>query len=544
MKSLNLLLIYLLSSITTFCFTQNVHLTESNLPIMIIDTDSLSIVDEPKRMAKMGLIYNGVDQRNKIDDDFNEYNGWIGIEGRGSTSQFLFPKIGYGFETRLENGDNNNVSLLGLPEENDFVLHGPYSDKTLMRSALAYKIGEQVMEYAPRTRFIELIINDVYKGVYVLIEKIKRDKNRVNIAKLRTDENEGDDLTGGYIIKHDKRDGATTNGWFSEYSSLRNRDKPSEFLYHYPHTKDITEPQKKYIRSYIDTLENVLKSRDFTDPDRGYRQYLDPATFIDFMWVNEISRNVDGYRLSTFMYKDKDSKDKRLKMGPVWDFNLAFGNANYCNGGNTQGWAWDFNAVCPDDFWIIHFWWERLRQDPAFLEQAKSRWEELRQDKLSDERLLFCIDSMATILHEAQARNFEQWSVLRQHIWPNNFVGGSYANEVDYLKDWLLKRTEWMDKRIADLLNPPYNPVNFESPNVYPNPTTGLVTFDYYARTNQEVLIQIYNAQGQLIQRINDKIVINNENSSSVQLDGISNIYFYSIWFDNELQDSGKILFH
>ena len=93
-----------------------------------------------------------------------------------------------------------------------------------------------------------------------------------------------------------------------------------------------------------------------------------------------MSRNVDGYRLSTFIYKDKDSKDEKLYLGPIWDFNLAFGNADYCDGGETQGWAWDFNKICRGDNWSIPFWWRRLLRDPEYVIQYQNRWAELRQD--------------------------------------------------------------------------------------------------------------------------------------------------------------------
>ncbi|MFK7935857.1 MAG: CotH kinase family protein [Saprospiraceae bacterium] len=526
-------------SLSTILSSQT--LTDSNLPIMVIDTDDQSIPDEPKMMARMGIVNNVEGSRNRIDDEYNEYDGWIGIERRGSTSQIIFPKIGYGFETRLADGSNNNVSLLGMPEENDWVLHGPYSDKTLIRSALAYKLAEQIMPYAPRTRFIELVIDDEYLGVYVLIEKIKRDGDRVDVPRLNADENEGDDLTGGYIIKHDKGSNGQ-NSWDSKFSSLSDRDKKSQFLYHYPKPDDITEAQKDYIQSYVDTLENILKSPDFNDPINGYEKYIDVESFIDFMWVNEISRNVDGYRLSTFMYKDKESsEDGRLHMGPVWDFNLAFGNANYCDGGSRAGWAYNFNQTCPDDFWVIHFWWERLHQDERFRAKAKERWLELRANQWSDERLQFQIDSMTNLLEEAQGRNFIKWNIFNEWIWPNNFVGNNYSSEVRYMTGWLEERLQWLDERIDDYTNPTYDPIGYEIPNVYPNPTTGSITIDYYASVTHPVRITFYNAQGQLVNEFNDVQPRNNENSVQMELPPISGLYFYIISFGEEREQSGKI---
>lgn len=148
--------------------------TSSNLPLLLIDTNGEDIPDEPKIDALLGILDNGPGNLNLLTDPPNAYDGHIGIELRGSSSLY-FAKKGYGMETRDADGDNNNVPLLGLPQENDWVLHGPYSDKSLMRNVLSYHIGSQMDRYSPRTRWCELFINNQYQGVYVLTEKIKRE---------------------------------------------------------------------------------------------------------------------------------------------------------------------------------------------------------------------------------------------------------------------------------------------------------------------------------------------------------------------------------
>ncbi len=179
-------------------------ITSSNLPIIVIKTDSQEIVDESRIKANMGIINNGEGMINHITDPYNDYSGKISIEIRGSTSQ-SFLKKSYGFETQYESGENRNVSLINLPEENDWILYAPYSDKTLIRNILAYRLARELGHYAPRTKLCELIVNGEYRGVYVLIEKIKRDKNRVDISELNPDEISGDDVSGGYILKIDKK---------------------------------------------------------------------------------------------------------------------------------------------------------------------------------------------------------------------------------------------------------------------------------------------------------------------------------------------------
>jgi len=192
-------------------FTNGQTLVESNLPIVTITT-STPILGDVKITADMKIAFDST-STTLVNGPYNVYDGKIGIEFRGSSSLALFPKKGYGLETRDELGENLNISLLGMPAENDWVLHGPYSDKTLMRNALAYSIASDVMAYAPRIRFCELIIDDNYKGIYLLTEKIKRDSCRVNVPKLNPDEIDGDDVTGGYILKFDKFDGEEVDGF-------------------------------------------------------------------------------------------------------------------------------------------------------------------------------------------------------------------------------------------------------------------------------------------------------------------------------------------
>ncbi len=191
---------------------------ESNLPIIVIETmNGQEIPDEPKITAQMGIVDNETGM-NEYPGTYNDYDGKIGIERRGASSQG-YAKVGYGLETRLENGENNNVSLLGMPVENDWVLHGPYSDKSLIRNVLAYQFSREMGQYASRTRLCELFINNTYSGVYVLMEKIKRDTFRLDIGKLEPHEVSGRDVTGGYIFKLDKQNEGE-EFWVSPYPAI------------------------------------------------------------------------------------------------------------------------------------------------------------------------------------------------------------------------------------------------------------------------------------------------------------------------------------
>jgi hypothetical protein len=534
----------------TSWFREPIPAESSNLPIIKIDTYGASIADEPKISAFMGIIDNGPGQRNNLNDPFNDYAGEIAIEIRGSSSQ-SFPKKQYAVELRTASGADTSATVLGLPKEEDWILYAPYSDKSLIRNVLTYKLGNDLGWYAPRTRLVELMINQQYMGVYVLTEKIKRDPARVDISNLNPDENSGDDLTGGYIVKIDKFDGATQGwGWDSPYAPPKKirQDQVIHFQYHYPKEDEITTQQSQYIQNYVTAFENALAGPDWKHTKFGYRNFINVESFIDFAIINELSRNVDGYRLSTFLYKDKDSKDAKLYLGPLWDFNLAFGNADYCNGGSYTGWGWDFNNVCNEDYWLIPFWWKRLLMDPEYVLQFQDRWTMLRQDLLSNETVVNYIDSVATVLDEAQYRNFEKWPILDDYIWPNNYVGGTYANEVQYLKSWIGNRLNWLDSNIAalEVITGIHEPLSaYGNVTIYPNPSDGNFNIRFYTENNEDLLISIYN---QLGQEVIDKRLIS-EGQESIDMIDMSElsrkgIYFLRISDRDQLIHSEKLIIY
>ena len=357
--------------------------------------------------------------------------------------------------------------------------------------------------YANRTRFVELIVNGEYYGVCILGEKIKQGKNRVDIAKLKVTDITGDDLTGGYIVKIDKTTGARSLGWNSAYSSPL---RPHLFQVEYPKTEDLKTEQFNYIKKVVNDFEQRLQSVDFKDPEKGYPKVIDVESLVDYFLVNEITRNVDAYRLSTFFYKDKNSKNPKLVMGPVWDFNLAFGNANYCQGWLHTGWAYRFNDVCPSDpVGGVPFWWQRLLQDENFQTKLKARWNDLRANSLSTEKIMFQLDSSVALLKTGQVRNFEKWTILGRYIWPNQYISKTYLEEITYTKDWLKQRLDWMDN--SALLNSKLLPseallVDIEKPNIYPNPVFEKTKISFGTTRNEQVKGEIFDSFGRKVKTV------------------------------------------
>ncbi len=479
--------------------------TSSNLPLVVINTNGQTIKDDPKVMVDMGIIWNGPGKRNALSDPKNNYNGKVGIEIRGSSSQYFFPKKSYGFETKSNDFADIDVSLLDLPEENDWVLYAPYTDKTMIRDVLTYTLDASLGHWSPRCRYVELFLNGNYEGVYVLMEKIKRNVNRVDIAKLTTEDISGADLSGGYIIKIDKLTGGGGDGWSSNYMNIVGK---TYYQYDYPKSKEITIEQKTYIQSWVRNMENTLFQESFTG-NENYHAYLNDSSFIDFMIINEFAKNVDGYRLSSYLYKDKN---KPINCGPIWDFNLTFGNADYYNGWTTSGFQYDANLY--SDGSQNPFWWKKLLRDPSYVTKLKKRWAWIRKHELSNQRISFVTDSLVSLLAEAQVRNYQRWPILGVKVWPNYYVGSSYVSEINWMKNWLTSRLAFLDQQWPYDFTGAENEFVFQSISIFPNPFNDRLTVQLAPGINGEGIAEIVSLGGVLLRKSN--IVIQN---GQVQLD-------------------------
>lgn len=468
----------LLFCLTYFPIYSQVNLTSSNLPIFVINTNGKVIVDEPKITVQLGIIYNGEGVRNNITDAFNHYNGNIEIEIRGSSSQ-LYPKKSYAVQTVDLLGNSLDTSLLGLPKENDWIFYGPYSDKTLIRDILAYKLFTDMGHYASRSKLFELVINGEYKGVYVLLEKIKRDKQRVDIAKLNPIDIQGDELTGGYIIKIDKVDGAETNGWYSNFPPYSGAWQKILYQYHYPDQDEITLEQKNYIQNKVYEFESLMYSSSFNEPFGGYYDLIGLDSFADVFLITELARNVYGYRLSAFLHKDKDSNGGKIKCGPIWDYNFAFGNADYYSAWSTSG--WHLYTEFKDDPFQIPFWWKKLMMDKIFTNRIARKWADFRSTCLSNEKIFRTIDSLSVLLDESQRRNFSKWNILGTYVYANYFIGNTYQSEINYLKSWITYRLNWLDSIIPkDFSYVNWKDNNTTSINIAANSVADFFISDFY----------------------------------------------------------------
>lgn len=492
------------------------QLTESNLPLIYINTEGRTILNEPKIKADIKIIYDENGGLNKPSDKAH-YEGMIGIELRGSSSQG-FPKKPYGFETWQSEGVSLDTSLLGYPKDNDWILFASYNEKSLLHNVLTMNLAQKMGQYASRTKYVELFVNNEYQGVYVLMEKIKRGNGRVDISKLEPTEESGRDLTGGYIIKIDKDTGSRIGSWNSNISNRSDFFKPSTFFYEYP--KDITPTQKTYIRNYVHEFENALAGPNYRDPLAGYRKYIDTQSFVVATMLNEVSKNVDGYRISTYLYKEKDREDTpgRLHLGPVWDYDISYGNGDYCEGWKPEGFAYHFNKVCPQDFYQVPFWWTKFFEDPYFVSEFRASYDFQRTSGiLKQENLFSLIDSLANVIRVPQERNFKRWPILGTYVWPSpQPIPSTWQGEIDELKAWLSKRLIWLDQNFPKEYTILSTVDTQRTIQVYPNPFVEVIHLEINAAEKETAAIKLWSITGQ---RLFEKYFDLNVGYNAVKID-------------------------
>ncbi len=417
----------------------------THLPLISIDTrgqEVPGVTMEDKRLITTDVkIFDSETQNNHLTDT-PTLTLQANIRYRGNSSRY-FDKLSYLFRTVDENGEDLDVSLLGMPEEESWVLNGPFLDKTLIRNYMCMNISAEVMGYAPRVRFFELYFNGEYQGVYLLMEHVNRDSNRVPISKY----NEDDPFTS-YILRLDRGDEPVNAlNPFSEYAMRRFPDTLTnryDFNIEYP-PKDLLTPEiVRYIEEDLSQIEKAIYSFDYDDDVYGYSNLLDVDSFVDYFILNEFFQNSDAMLYSTYFYKDLRST---LSVGPVWDWNNACDNymeeIHDGTGFRMTG-------------WYMYF---MLLRDEDFVEQIIARYRFLRQNVLSEEYLLNYIDSTVAYLGDAVDRNYEVWGYSfdpdqlteGQYLEPKSRNPSNYEEAIQQLKNFLIARGNWLDQYIENL---------------------------------------------------------------------------------------------
>ncbi len=370
----------------------------TGLPIISITTENGEEISSKEDYVKGFVTIDG----GKL---FNDGSGDMKIKGRGHSTWYVHPKKPYQLKF------DESSEMLGMPEDRKWIFLAEHSDKTLMRNTLAFEMGYiSNLEWTPQCRYSEVFINDEYNGTYNITQKVEASENRVNLGE---------------------------NGFLCEIDTPDHLEEDDVYFNSTRFTIQIKEPEissgsseYNYIKNHIIEFENVLYSSNFKDPQNGYRKYIDVETFVDWYLINEIAKNVDSRDYSSMYFFHIPGQ--KIKMGPLWDFDLGFGNVDYAD------------SQYPEGFWVKdHQWFSRLFQDPAFVDQVKTRFNFF---KSNEEYFVQLIDEKAEYLKFAQEENDLKWDVFGNYIWPNPVVYETHEEEVNYLKNWFITRMNWLDE--------------------------------------------------------------------------------------------------
>jgi len=411
------------SGVTTNDFTEPVNITVENS-----DGDTKSYIIDVTKFTGLPIIYLQTDSFLPIDskDDYILGDTWVDggrgfndfeespmkIRGRGN-STWEFPKKP--FQMKLD----DKGEFLGMPNDKKWLFLAEYADKTMLRNKIAYEMGYiSNLDWTPQARFAEVFINGEYNGTYNVTQKVEESDNRVALGDT------------GYLLELDQLERLDFDDVYFESTAtdkfIVNIKEPS---------LEYDSEEYSYIVNLIGNFESALFGANFTSESNGYRQFIDIDSFVDWFLISEITKNVDSMFFSSIYLNV--IPEERIKMGPLWDFDLAFGNVDYADSRYPEGWWVKYNP-----------WYERLFQDPYFVAKVKERFEYFNnnQDLIIDK-----IDTYSAQLKWAQEENDNKWQTMGVFVWPNPVVFDTYQEEVDSMKSWYSARMSWLESAIDGL---------------------------------------------------------------------------------------------
>lgn len=368
------------------------------------------------------------------------------VRVRGNSS-VAFDKSNYRIKLTQE-GDplsSNDMSLLGMGASSDWALHGPFLDKTLIRNYMWMNISAEVMGYAPNVRFCELIIDGEYKGLYVMMETIEVEEERVKLTPYEA----GDPVMSYMVHIEPKAELAKSIENFSFYAKKLEPDRQVEI--DYPGEKYLTESVKEYIKTDFSEIEKAIYSGKAGSDSDFYLDFLDEDSFVDYYIIQEFVGNNDMFQASTYLYKDVRGK---LTIGPVWDYNNVLDN--YTNVMPAEGFLLSQNGF-----------YSQLMKSERFVNKVISRYRELRKGVLSEEHLKSYIAETEAWLGSAVDRNYEVWGYTWD--WKNipmyerrrpdagseatfdDVNPSSYEEATEQMTDYMVSRGRWLDEHIESL---------------------------------------------------------------------------------------------
>ena len=335
------------------------------------------------------------------------------IRGRGNSTWFIHPEKP--FQMKL----SDKSAFLGMPEDKKWLFLAEYSDKTMLRNTIAFELGYMSnLDWTPAGEFAEVYLNGEYNGTYNITQKVEESDNRVALGDT------------GYLLELDQLDRIDPDDVYFQ-STVTER-----FIINIKEPDlDYGSEEFRYIENLIAEFEEALFGANFQDENIGYKNHINLESFIDWYLISEITKNVDSRWFSSIYLNVMPGE--KIKMGPLWDFDLAFGNTDYADTQYYQGWWIRFNP-----------WYERLFEDLAFTQMVKDRFIYFKNN---EDLIIQKIDMYAEKLKWAQAENDQKWQTIGKYVWPNPVIYDTYQEEVDHLKNWYLARMQWLEEAFNDL---------------------------------------------------------------------------------------------
>ena len=379
----------------------------TGLPVIYLNTDGSVQIDSKEDYVEGDVSLDGRRDFASLSDLSMK------IRGRGNSTWFVHPKKP--FQMKL----SDKSAFLGMPEDKKWLFLAEYSDKTMLRNTIAFELGYMSnLDWTPAGEFAEVFLNGEYNGTYNITQKVEESDNRVVLGDT------------GYLLELDQLDRIDPDDVYFE-STFTNR-----FIINIKEPSlEYDSDEYTYIKNLVAEFESALFDINFKDENTGYKKYIDLESFIDWYLISEITKNVDS-RWYSSIYLNVIPGEK-IKMGPLWDFDLAFGNTDYADTQFYEGWWVRFNP-----------WYERLFQDPYFTQMVKNRFIFFKNN---EDLIIEKIDAYAEKLKWAQAENNDKWETLGRYVWPNPVVYDTYQEEVEHLKNWYQERMDWLDEAFNEL---------------------------------------------------------------------------------------------
>lgn len=389
---------------------------DSKLPVVAISTDAKKPIKSKEDYRKCDAYtfdtFEELVRKSRQEKKDGQKKTKAKIRGRGNSTWTTFDTSKRSYLLKFE----EPREMFGLPSARKWILQGNITDKTSLRNAYAYKLGRETFTnagWAPDTRFIHLVVNEKHLGLYLLMEKAEIAPNRLPLNPDPSDES--------FLAEVNSRLNRAWNFRSDAGVAFSIREKENAKQEYYRNAQNV-----------LQNFENVLFSENFTDEKTGYRAYIDMKSFVDWYIVNEYTKNHDA-RFQDSCFLTYSSADKKIRMGPIWDFDISCGN-NKDECANPEGL-----------FIESRHWFERLWQDPFFREKVAERWRECRPQI---EESLGWIERAAEELETDANMDDKIWQRFGYRQWPN--APGyrnrkTYKAEVEYMTDWLKKRAAWLD---------------------------------------------------------------------------------------------------